>query len=85
MIPLDPPCDAELNRLRVEPCDIPAATLFLVTAVLTWRASVAALVAGIALCAIYLASVITPGPAAFIAYWIVALVLTLQAVPLLRR
>jgi hypothetical protein len=47
--------------------------------------SVAAVVAGAALCAIYLASVVNGGPAAFIVYWIVALVLTLQAVPLLRR
>ena len=73
------------ERGLVEPYDIPAAIAFLVTAVLTWRGSVAALIAGAALCAIYLASVITPGPAAFITYWIVALVLTLQAVPLLRR
>jgi len=35
--------------------------------------------------AIYLASVVTSGPAIFIAYWIVALVLILQAGPLLRR
>lgn len=38
-----------------------------------------------ALCAIYLASVVTSGPAVFIAYWVVALVLTLQALPLVRR
>ena len=69
----------------VEPYDIPSAIVFLVVAVLTWRGSVAAVVAGAALCVIYLASVIAGGPAAFIAFWIVALVLTLQAVPLLRR
>jgi hypothetical protein len=69
----------------VEPYDIPAAIAFLVAAVLMWRGSVAAVVAGAALCAIYLASVVTGGPAAFIVYWIVALVLALQAVPLLRR
>jgi hypothetical protein len=73
------------ERGLVEPYDIPAAILFLVAAVLTWRGSVAALVAGAALCLIYLASVITSGPAPFIAYWVIALVLTLQAVPLLRR
>jgi hypothetical protein len=73
------------ERGLVEPYDIPAAVAFLVTAVLAWRGSVAAVVAGAALCAIYLASVITSGPPAFIVYWIVALVLTLQAVPLLRR
>ena len=73
------------ERGLVEPYDIPAAIALLVTAVLTWRGSVAAVVAGAALCAIYLASVIAGGPTAFIAYWIVAFVLTLQAVPLLRR
>jgi hypothetical protein len=39
---------------------------------------------GAVLCAIYLASVVTRGPAVFTAYWIAALVLTPQAVPLLR-
>ena len=73
------------ERGLVEPYDIPAAIAFLATAMLTWRGSVAAVVAGAALCVIYLATVITSGPAAFIVYWIVALVLTLQAVPLLRR
>ena len=73
------------ERGLVEPYDVPAAIVFMVTAVLTWRGSVAALVAGAALCGIYLASVITTGPAVFIGYWIVALVVTLQAVPLLRR
>jgi hypothetical protein len=73
------------ERGLVEPYDIPAALAFLVAAVLTWRGLVAAVVAGAALCGIYLASAITGGPPAFIAYWIVALVLVLQAVPLLRR
>jgi hypothetical protein len=73
------------ERGLVEPYDIPAAIAFLIAAALVWRRSVAALVAGAALCAIYLASVVTSGPPVFIAYWIVALVLTLQAVPLLRR
>jgi hypothetical protein len=40
---------------------------------------------GAVLCAIYLASVVASGPAVFIAYWIVALVLIVQALPLLRR
>lgn len=73
------------ERGLVETYDIPAAIAFLIAAVLVWRRSVAALVAGAALCAIYLASVVTSGPAVFTAYWIIALVLTLQAVPLLRR
>ena len=73
------------ERGLVETYDIPAAIAFLTAAVLVWRRSVAALVGGAALCAIYLASVVTSGPPVFIAYWIIALVLTLQAVPLLRR
>lgn len=58
------------ERGLVETYDIPAAIAFLIAAVLVWRRSVAALVAG---------------PAIFTACWIIALVLTLQAVPLLRR
>lgn len=73
------------ERGLVEPYDIPAAIAFLIAAVLAWRRSAAALLGGAALCAIYLASVVISGPAVFIAYWIVALVLTLQALPLLRR
>ena len=73
------------ERGLVEPYDIPAAIAFLIAAVLAWRGVLAGLIAGAVLCAIYLASVVTSGPAVFIAYWIVALVLTLQALPLLRR
>jgi hypothetical protein len=73
------------ERGFVEPFDVPAAIAFLITAVLTWLRSVAALVIGAILCAIYLASVVLSGPTAFIAYWIAALILTIQALPLLRR
>ena len=73
------------ERGVVEPYDIPAAIAFLVAAVFAWRRSLAALGGGAVLCAIYLASVVTSGPAVFIAYWIVALILIVQAVPLLRR
>jgi hypothetical protein len=73
------------ERGAVEPWDIPAAVAFLIAAVLAWRRSTAALIGGAVLCAIYLASVVTTGPAVFIAYWIVALVLTLRALPVLRR
>jgi hypothetical protein len=82
LIPREPPYDAAMDKIRV---GIAAAVAFLVAAVLVWRRSVAALVGGAALCAIYLVSLVTPGPPVFIAYWIVALVLTLQALPLLRR
>jgi hypothetical protein len=73
------------ERGLVEQYDIPAAIAFLAAGVLAWRRSLAALVGGAILCAIYLASVVASGPAVFIAYWIVALVLIVQAVPLLRR
>ncbi|HEV8535438.1 MAG TPA: hypothetical protein VGR87_06925 [Candidatus Limnocylindria bacterium] len=72
------------ERGFVEPYDVPAAVGFLLVAVLAWRRSLVALVGGIALCAIYLATVLTAGPAAFIAFWIVALALTAQALPLMR-
>jgi len=73
------------ERGLVEPYDIPAAVGFLITAVLAWRGSIVALVGGAILCAIYLASVVAAGRAIFIAYWVVALVLTIQALPLVRR
>ena len=73
------------ERGIVEPYDIPAAIAFAVAAILAWRRSPAALVGGAALCAIYLASVVASGPAVFIAYWVVALILIAQAVPLVRR
>jgi hypothetical protein len=69
----------------VEANDIPAAIAFLIAAILAWRRSVVALAGGAVLCGIYLASVVASGPPVFIAYWVVALVLTLQAVLLLRR
>jgi len=73
------------ERGIVEPYDIPAAIAFAVAAILAWRRSLAALVGGAVLCAIYLASVVTSGPAVFIAYWIVALILIAQALALVRR
>jgi hypothetical protein len=73
------------ERGVVEPYDVPAAIAFLVAAILAWRRSMPALAGGAVLCAIYLASVVASGPAVFIVYWIVALVLIVQALPLLRR
>ena len=73
------------ERGVVETYDIPAAIAFLVATVLAWRRSLVALLGGAVLCAIYLASVVTSGPLVFIAYWIVALVLIVQALPLVRR
>jgi hypothetical protein len=73
------------ERGLVETYDVAAAIAFLITAVLAWRRSLVALVGGAVLCAIYLASVVASGPLVFIAYWLVALVLIVQAVPLVRR
>ena len=73
------------ERGVIEPYDVPAAIAFLVAAILVWRRSLAALAGGAVLCAIYLASVVASGPAVFIAYWIVSLVLIVQALPLVRR
>jgi hypothetical protein len=73
------------ERGVVEPYDIPAAIAFLIAAILAWRRSLAALAGGAVLCAIYLSSVVASGPAVFIAYWVLALVLIVQAVPLVRR
>ena len=73
------------ERGLIETYDVPAAIAFLITAVLAWRRSLVALVGGALLCAIYLASVVASGPLVFIAYWVVALVLIVQAVPLVRR
>ena len=72
------------ERGIVETFDIPAAIAFLGAAFLTWRRSLAGLAGGAILCAIYLASVVVSGPFVFIVYWIVALVLIAQALPLAR-
>jgi hypothetical protein len=72
------------ERGIVEPYDVPAAIAFFVVAILALRRSIAALAGGAILCAIYLASVLTTGPLIFTAYWIVALVLIIQAIPLQR-
>lgn len=73
------------ERGLVEPYDIPAAIAFFVATLLAWRRSLAAVVGGAVLCAIYLASVALTGPVVFAAYWVVAIVLIIQALPVLRR
>lgn len=73
------------ERGVVEPYDIPAAIAFVVAAIFAWRRSLIGLAGGAVLCAIYLASVAAPGPAVFTGYWIVALILCVQALPLARR
>ena len=73
------------ERGLVEPYDVPAAVAFFIASLLAWRGSLIGLLGGAALCAIYLGTVVAPGPTVFIVYWVIALVLTLQALPLLRR
>ena len=73
------------ERGFVEPFDIPAAIAFLAAAFLTWQRSLIGLAGGAVLCAVYLASVVASGPLVLTAYWIVALVLIAQALPLARR
>jgi hypothetical protein len=73
------------ERGLVEPYDIPAAIGFFIVSIFAWRRSRTALMAGAVLCAIYLASVVASGLVVFIAYWVVAIVLIIQAVPLRRR
>ncbi len=73
------------ERTMVEVYDVPAAIAFLIAAILALRRSLLELLGGAVLCAIYLASVAASGPAVFIAYWVLALVLILQSLPLLRR
>lgn len=66
------------ERGIVEPFDIPAAIAFVVLAVLAWRGSRPALIAGAALAGLYLVSTLLGGPAPFLAYWVIALLLILQ-------
>lgn len=93
LIPRGPPYDAGADTLRVT---IASVALLVPSVVFAFNAYISYrerggiepydIPAAIAfLCAIYLASVVASGPAVFMAYWIIALVLIVQAVPLLRR
>ena len=70
------------ERGFVEPLDIPAAIAFGVLGALVWRGSRAALLAGAALMVVYLVTAAAGGVMPFVAYWVVALLLALQALPL---
>jgi hypothetical protein len=70
------------ERGTVEPLDIPAAIAFAVLGALAWRGSRLALFSGAALMVVYLVTAAAGGVMAFVAYWVVALVLALQAVPI---
>jgi len=72
------------ERGIVEPLDLPAATAFAVLGALAWRGSRLALLGGAALMVVYLVTAAAGGVIPFVAYWVVALMLALQAVPLTR-
>lgn len=73
------------ERGLVEPLDIPAAIAFAVLAALVSRGSRIALVCAAALIVVYLITAAIGGVIAFVAYWVAALVLVLQALPLTRE
>ena len=70
------------ERGFVEPLDIPAAIAFAVLGALVWRGSRVALLAGAALMVVYLVTAAAGGVMPFVAYWVVALLAALQALPL---
>ena len=89
LIARDPPYDADMDRLRVA---ITVVALLAPSVVFAFNAYISYRERGLvepydipAAIAIYLASVVVSGPAVFIAYWVVALVLTIQALPRVRR
>ena len=70
------------ERGFVEPLDIPAAIAFGVLGALVSRGSRTALLAGAALAVVYLVTAAAGGVMQFVAYWVVALLAALQALPL---
>ena len=72
------------ERGIVEPLDIPAAIAFGVFAVLVSRRSRLALLGGAALIVVLLVTAAAGGIAALVAYWVIALAVALQALPLTR-
>jgi len=70
------------ERGTVEPLDIPAAIAFAVLGALVWRSSRLALFSGAALMVVYLVTAAAGGVTPFVAYWVVALIIALQALPL---
>ena len=70
------------ERGFVEPLDIPAAIALGALGALVWRGSRVALLAGAALVVVYLMTAAVGGVMQFVAYWVVALVAALQALPL---
>jgi hypothetical protein len=70
------------ERGIVEPLDIPAAIAFGVLGALVWRGLRLALLAGAAVMVVYLMTAAAGGVMPFVAYWVLALVLALQALPI---
>lgn len=70
------------ERGIVEPFDIPGAIAFATFAAMVLRGSRLALLCGSALAVVYLVTAAAGGVVAFVAYWTLALVVTLQALPL---
>lgn len=69
------------ERGFVEPLDIPAALAFGVLGALVSRGSRIAVIAGAALMVVYLVTAAAGGVMQFVAYWVVALIAALQALP----
>ena len=70
------------ERGFVEPLDIPAAIGLGALGALVWRGSRPALLAGAALMVVYLVTAAAGGVMQFVAYWVVALLVALQALPM---
>lgn len=73
------------ERGFVEPLDIPAAIAFGALGALVWRGVRLALLAGAALMVVYLVTAAAGGVMPFVAYWVAALILALQALPMTRE
>jgi hypothetical protein len=69
------------ERGIVEPLDIPAAIAFAVLAALVWRGSRIGLFCAALLVVAYLVTAAVGGVTAFVVYWVAALILALQALP----
>lgn len=72
------------ERGIVEPLDLAAAIAFAGLGAMAWRGSRLALLVGAALMVVYLVTAAAGGVIPFVAYWVVALILALQALPLTR-
>ena len=72
------------ERGFIELLDMPAALAFAVLSILVGRDYRPAILAAIALVAVYLVTALAGGVVAFVAYWVATLVLVLMALPVIR-